>query len=103
MSGSQEHMQQTFVNVTVSATTQVYTETSAITTTTFLEELLYSTYGGKECEEYSNVITDKVSQPPITGLQVQGGAISAPAYLNTLCRGGLLLMQQEEEQSFYFT
>ena len=45
-----------------------------------------STYGGKECEEYSNVIQIGISQPPITGLQVQGTAITAPATL-TLCAG----------------
>ena len=40
MSGSQEHMEQILQNVPASATTQVYTPTSAINTTTFLEELL---------------------------------------------------------------
>ena len=75
-----------FVNVPVSATTAVYTETSAINTTTFYRRAAISTFGGKECEEYSNVIEVKVANPPISTLQVQGTAISAPATL-TLCAG----------------
>ena len=75
-----------FVNVTASATTQVYTPTSALTTTTFFRRAAYSTYGGKQCEEYSNVIQIGISQPPITGLQAQGGAVTAPATV-TLCSG----------------
>ena len=91
-----------FVNVPVSATTQVYTETSAINTTTFYRRAAISTFGGKECEEYSNVIEVKVANPPISTLEVQGTAISAPATL-TLCAGeDVTLLQQEEEQSFYF-
>ena len=75
-----------FGNVTASATTQVYTPTSALTTTTFFRRAAYSTYGGKQCEEYSNVIQIGISQPPITGLQAQGGAVTAPATV-TLCSG----------------
>ena len=70
-----------FGNVTASATTQVYTPTSALTTTTFFRRAAYSTYGGKQCEEYSNVIQIGISPPPITGIQV--GAISAPATITT--------------------
>ena len=61
-----------FVNVPVSATTAVYTETSTINTTTFYRRAAISTFGGKECEEYSNVIEVKVGTPPISTLQVQG-------------------------------
>ena len=75
-----------FINVPVSATTQVYTETSALGTTTFYRRAAISTLGGKQCEEYSNVIEIKVGTPPISTLQVQGTAISAPATL-TLCAG----------------
>ena len=75
-----------FINVPVSATTRVYTETSAIGTTTFYRRAAISTFGGKQCEEYSNVIEVKVGTPPISTLQVQGTAISAPATL-TLCAG----------------
>ena len=75
-----------FINVPVSATTQVYTETSALVTTTFYRRAAISTFGGKQCEEYSNVIEVKVGTPPISTLQVQGTAISAPATL-TLCAG----------------
>ena len=45
-----------FINVPVSATTQVYTETSALGTTTFYRRAAISTFGGKQCEENSNVI-----------------------------------------------
>ena len=41
-------------------TTAVYTPTSALTTTTFYRRVAISTYGGKQCEEYSNVIEVKV-------------------------------------------
>ena len=75
-----------FINVPVSATTRVYTETSALGTTTFYRRAAISTFGGKQCEEYSNVIEIKVGTPPISTLQVQGTAISAPATL-TLCAG----------------
>ena len=75
-----------FGNVTASATTQVYTPTTAINTTTFFRRAAISTYGGKECEEYSNIIQIGVSQPPITGLQAQGGAITAQDTV-TLCTG----------------
>ena len=75
-----------FINVPVSATTRVYTETSALGTTTFYRRAAISTFGGKQCEEYSNVIEVKVGTPPISTLQVQGTAISAPATL-TLCAG----------------
>ena len=64
----------------------VYTETSALGTTTFYRRAAISTFGGKQCEEYSNVIEVKVGTPPISTLQVQGTAISAPATL-TLCAG----------------
>ena len=47
MSGSLEPMEQPLVNVTASATTQVYTPTTAINTTTFFRRAAYSTYGGK--------------------------------------------------------
>ena len=73
-----------FANVTSSATTQVYTPTTALTTTTFFRRVAYSTYGGKPCEEYSNVIQINIQAPPVTGIQV--GAISAPATL-TFCSG----------------
>ena len=75
-----------FQNVPVSATTQVYTETSALNTTTFYRRKAISTFGGKPCEEFSNVIEVKVGSPPISTLQVQGTAISAPATI-TLCAG----------------
>ena len=75
-----------FENVPVSATTQVYTPTSAISTTTFFRRAAISTFGGKQCEEYSNVVEVKVGSPPISTLQVQGTAISAPATI-TLCAG----------------
>ena len=75
-----------FQNVTVSATTQVYTPTAGLTTTTFYRRAVYSTFGGKQCEEYSNVIQIGISQPPITGLQAQGGAITAQDTV-TLCLG----------------
>ena len=52
-----------FGNVPVSATTAVYTPTSAINTTTFFRRAAISTYGGKECEEYSNIIQIGISQP----------------------------------------
>ena len=45
-----------FANVLVSATTQVYTPTAGLTTTTFYRRLALSSYGGKQCEEASNVI-----------------------------------------------
>ena len=45
-----------FVNVPVSATTRVYTETSALGTTTFYRRAAISTFGGKQCEEYSNCL-----------------------------------------------
>ena len=61
-----------FINVPVSATTRVYTETSALGTTTFYRRAAISTLGGKQCEEYSNVIEIKVGTPPISTLQVQG-------------------------------
>ena len=71
-----------FINVPVSATTRAYTETSALGTTTFYRRAAISTFGGvKQCEEYSNVIEIKVGTPPISTLQVQGTAISAPATL----------------------
>ena len=72
--------------MTASATTQVYTPTSAINTTTFFRRAVYSSYGGMQCEEYSNIIQIGVSQPPITGLQAQGGAITAQDTV-TLCTG----------------
>ena len=75
-----------FGNVTASATTQVYTPTTAINTTTFFRRAAISTYGGTTCEEYSNIIQIGVSQPPITGLQAQGGAITAQDTV-TLCTG----------------
>ena len=75
-----------FGNVTASATTQVYTPTTAINTTTFFRRAAISTYGGATCEEYSNIIQIGVSQPPITGLQAQGGAITAQDTV-TLCTG----------------
>ena len=55
-----------------SATTQVYTPTSALTTTTFFRRTAISNFGGKKCEEYSNVIQITVDEPPISGLQVGG-------------------------------
>ena len=48
-----------FENVPVSATTQVYTPTSAKSTTTFFRRAAISTFGGKQCEEYSNVVEVK--------------------------------------------
>ena len=75
-----------FANVLASATTQVYTPTAGLTTTTFYRRAVYSTFGGKQCEEYSNVIQIGISQPPITGLQAQGGAVTAPATV-TICSG----------------
>ena len=57
MSGSLERLGQILVNVPVSATTQVYTPTAAINTTTFFRRAAISTFGGKQCEEYSNVIS----------------------------------------------
>ena len=72
--------------MTASATTQVYTPTAGLTTTTFYRRAVYSTFGGKQCEEYSNVIKIGISQPPITGLQAQGGAVTAPATV-TICSG----------------
>ena len=75
-----------FINVTASATTQVYTPTTALTTTTFFRRTAISSYGGKPCEEYSNVIEVKISSPPNTGLQAQGGAVTAPTTV-TLCSG----------------
>ena len=45
-----------FANVLASATTQVYTPTAGLTTTTFYRRAVYSTFGGKQCEEYSNVV-----------------------------------------------
>ena len=41
-----------------------------------------SAYGGKECEEYSNVLQITVDESPISGLQV--GAVSAPG--NIACK-----------------
>ena len=75
-----------FGNVTASATTQVYTPTTAINTTTFFRRVAYSSYGGATCEEYSNIIQIGISSPPITGLQAQGGAITAQDTV-TLCTG----------------
>ena len=75
-----------FVGTIPLVTTAVYTPTSALTTTTFYRRVAISTYGGATCEEYSNVIEVKVGHPPISTLQVQGTAISAPATL-TLCAG----------------
>ena len=45
-----------FANVPVSATTQVYTPTTAINYNHVFRRAAISTYGGKQCEEYSNVI-----------------------------------------------
>ena len=67
--------------MTVSATTQVYTPTSAINTTTFFRRAAISTFGGKECEEYSNIIQIGIETPPVTGIQI--GAITAPATITT--------------------
>ena len=75
-----------FSNTSPLVTTAVYTPTSGLTTTTFFRRVAISAYGGKECEEYSNIIQIGVSQPPITGLQAQGGAITAQDTV-TLCTG----------------
>ena len=75
-----------FANVLASATTQVYTPTAGLTTTTFYRRLAYSTYGGKQCEESSNIVQIDMEAPPATGLQVSGGAITAPATV-TICVG----------------
>ena len=75
-----------FSNTISAVTTAVYTPTSALTTTTFYRRVAISTYGGATCEEYSNIIQIGVSQPPITGLQAQGGAITAQDTV-TLCTG----------------
>ena len=75
-----------FANVLVSATTQVYTPTAGLTTTTFYRRVAESTFGGETCEEFSNVIQIDIEDPPATGLQVSGGAITAPATI-TICVG----------------
>ena len=67
--------------MTASATTQVYTPTSAINTTTFFRRVVISNFGGKECEEYSNIIQIGIESPPVTGIQF--GAITAPATITT--------------------
>ena len=86
ISGSQEHLEQTFQMYQFQLPRRVYTETSAINTTTFYRRKRLSTFGGKHVKNYSNVIEIKVGTPPISTLQVQGTAISAPATL-TLCAG----------------
>ena len=48
--------------------------------------LLRATFGGATCEEFSNIIQISVEDPPITGLQAQGGAITAQATI-TICVG----------------
>ena len=40
----------------------------------------------QQCEEYSNIIQIGISSPPLTGLQAQGGAITAQDTV-TLCTG----------------
>ena len=45
-----------FENTIPLVTTEVYTPTTGLTTTTFFRRVAESTYGGKLCEEYSNVI-----------------------------------------------
>ena len=86
MSGSQEPMQQPFGNVPVSATTQVYTPTSAINTTTFYRRAAISTFGGKECEEYSNIIQIGISQPTFNRFASTRNTITAQDTV-TLCTG----------------
>ena len=51
-----------FVGVVPEATTAVYTPTSGSLTTTFFRRVAISTYGGKECEEYSNVLQITVDE-----------------------------------------
>ena len=75
-----------FADLFGASTSEVYTPTSAINTTTFFVRKAYSTFGGLRCEELSNIVQIAIQQPPISTLQVQGTAISAPATI-TLCAG----------------
>ena len=90
-----------FANVLASATTQVYTPTAGLTTTTFYRRAVYSTFGGKQCEEYSNVVQILVEEPPITGLQAQGGAVTAPATV-TICSGEAITFNATGGGQFLF-
>ena len=74
------------------ATTQVYTPTAGLTTTTFYRRVAESTFGGETCEEFSNVIQIDIWSSPV-------GASSF--YQMLTCVSPILLMQLEEELSFY--
>ena len=65
-----------FIDTSPLVTTAVYTPTSGLTTTMFYRRVAESTFGGKTCEEFSNVIQITVNESPISGLQV--GGITAP-------------------------
>ena len=65
-----------FIDTSPLVTTAVYTPTSGLTTTPFYRRVAESTFGGKTCEEFSNVIQITVNESPISGLQV--GGITAP-------------------------
>ena len=59
-----------FENTIPLVTTEVYTPTTGLTTTTFFRRVAESTYGGKLCEEYSNIIQIAVDESPVSQLQV---------------------------------
>ena len=85
-----------FANVTSSATTQVYTPTTALTTTTFFRRTTISSYGGKPCEEYSNVIEVKIGSHQIQDYKLKVEQLQLLRPLHFVQVNQLRLTQLEE-------
>ena len=89
-----------FENTIPPVTTEVYTPTTGLTTTTFFRRVAESTYGGKICEEYSNIIQITVDESPISHLEV--GGVFAPATV-AICGSETVTFTATNGYSFIFT
>ena len=88
-----------FENTIPIVTTEVYTPTTGLTTTTFFRRVAESTFGGNICEEYSNIIQITINDSPVAGLQV--GGVAAPSTI-AICESETVTFTATAGQSFIF-
>ncbi len=83
------------------ATSQNYTPTVALVSTTFYQRFVYSTVNSVTCSDKSLPFQVVVSPSPLPGLSALPGSISAPATLN-LCEGEAAIFSGSGGASYEF-